>query len=339
MGYSEMASMPVDDLTRTYAIEREQQTLGRVSTSVVICAYTMQRWQDMCAAVDSVLAQEHPVDEVLLIIDHNDELFDAAVSLYGADSQPKVLRNNATRGLSGARNTGLLAASSDVVAFLDDDAQAESGWSRAMVAHYDIPDVEGVGGCAVPRWPVGRPWWLPAEFDWVVGCSYVGQPTAVAPVRNFLGCNMSMRRDAMVLVDGFDSAVGRVGSKPTGCEETELCIRISQRRPSALLVFDPDMRVLHTVSTERTTFRYFARRCYHEGRSKAMVSRLVGSADGLSSERTYVMKVLPKAVARGLASCGFSGLVRATVVIAGVVLTSLGYAKGRLDALSDGAGQ
>ena len=173
----------------------------------------------------------------------------------------------------------------------------------------------------------------------MVGCSYTGQPTAVAPVRNFLGCNMSMRRDVMVLVDGFNSAVGRVGSKPTGCEETELCIRISQRRPSAQLLFDPEMRVLHTVSTERTTFRYFARRCYHEGRSKAMVSRLVGTADGLSSERTYVLKVLPKAVVRGVASFSVSGLVRSTVVIAGVVLTALGYAKGRVHAVFAGAGR
>ncbi len=331
--------MSVDDLSYTYAATPEQQTLGRVSVSVVICAYTMQRWQDMCEAVDSVLAQEHPVDEVLLVIDDSDELFETAVSYYAAGTYPKVMRNNFTRGLSGARNTGLLAASSDVVAFLDDDAWAESTWSRAMVAHYAAPDVEGVGGYAAPRWPHGRPRWLPAEFDWVVGCSYTGQPTEVAPVRNFLGCNMSMRRNVMVLVDGFDSAVGRVGSKPTGCEETELCIRISQHRPSARLLFDPEMRVQHSVSPERTTFRYFARRCYHEGRSKAVVSRLVGSRDGLSSERTYVTKVLPEAVVRGVASCSLDGFVRATTVVTGLVLTALGYVNGRLRALFDGLGQ
>ncbi|MEU0496668.1 glycosyltransferase family 2 protein [Mycobacterium sp. NPDC006124] len=301
---------------------------------MVICAYTMQRWQDLRASVDSVLAQEWPVDEVLLVIDYNDQLFEAAVDHYGADPRVKVLRNDAGRGLSGARNTGLQAATSDVVAFLDDDARAESSWSRAMVGHYGVEDVAGVGGYAAPQWPAGRPWWLPAEFDWVVGCSYVGQPMVVTPVRNFLGCNMSLRRDAMVSVSGFDSAVGRVGSKPTGCEETELCIRISQRTPSARLLFDPEMRVLHTVTGERTTFRYFVSRCYHEGRSKAMVSRLVGAADGLSSERSYVTKVLPRAVARGLASFSAAGFVRATVVVTGVLLTTLGYAKGQAEAAS-----
>lgn len=327
--------MPVDDLTHADTTA-DERLVGTVSTSVVICAYTMQRWHDMCAAVDSVLAQRLPVDELLLVIDHDDELFAAAVERYEGADKPKVLRSTGPRGLSGARNTGLRAAGSEVVAFLDDDARAEPGWSEAMVAHYAADDVAGVGGYATPDWPAGRPSWLPAEFDWVVGCSYVGQPTTVAPVRNFIGANMSLRRDAMTMVGGFDSAVGRIGSTPTGCEETELCIRISQRAPAARLLFDPDMRVWHTVSLERTSFRYFVRRCYHEGRSKAMVSRLVGSADGLSSERAYVSSVLPLAAARGLASCTVGGLVRAGVVAVGIAVTALGYLRGRLQPRSHG---
>jgi GT2 family glycosyltransferase len=304
-------------------------TARPVTVSVVICAYTTQRWQDTCAAVDSVLAQDCPVDEILLVIDNNDALYARALSWYGTNSIPTVLRNTNTRGLSGARNTGMYAAKADVVAFLDDDACAEAGWSRAMVAHYCDPDVEGVGGYAVPRWPLTRPAWLPEEFDWVVGCSYTGQPTALAPVRNFIGCNMSMRREVIRTVGGFNACVGRIGTKPTGCEETELCIRIRQLRPSAKLLFDPDMRVHHRVARERTTFGYFAQRCYHEGRSKAIVSTLVGPADGLSSERSYATSVLPRAVGVAFA--------RAAVVIAGLMLTTFGYADGRIRTALDGA--
>ncbi|BBY27919.1 glycosyltransferase family 2 protein [Mycolicibacterium sediminis] len=327
--------MSVGDLTHANATV-DGRLAGTVSTSVVICAYTPSRWQAMCDAVDSVLTQRLPVDELLLVIDHDEDLFAAALERYRGSVMPKVLRSTGPRGLSGARNTGLRAAGSDVVAFLDDDARAEPGWSEAMVAHYTAEDVEGVGGYAMPDWPDARPSWLPAEFDWVVGCSYVGQPTTVAPVRNFIGANMSLRRDALVMVDGFDSSVGRIGSKPTGCEETELCIRISQRKPAARLLFDPDMRVWHTVSRDRTTFRYFVSRCYHEGRSKAMVSRLVGASDGLSSERAYVSRVLPRAAARGLASCTRAGLVRAAVVAVGVAVTSLGYLRGRVGSRSRG---
>ncbi|MCV7423756.1 glycosyltransferase family 2 protein [Mycobacterium yunnanensis] len=303
-----------------------------ISVTVVICAYTMNRWDDTRAAVDSVLAQDRAVDEILLVIDHNEELYALACAQYAASpsggARPRVLTNGHARGLSGARNTGMYAATTEVVAFLDDDARADPGWSEAMVEHYRHPEVDGVGGYASPQWPLDRPGWLPEEFDWVVGCSYVGQPTALAPVRNFIGCNMSMRRRVITSLGGFNAQVGRVGSKPTGCEETELCIRITQHEPTARLLFDPSMRVQHTVVAERTTFGYFARRCYHEGRSKALVSSMIGARDALSSERTYTLQVLPRAIGRGLRSRTADGVTQAAVVVAGLLLTACGYGLG-----------
>ena len=69
------------------------------------------------------------------------------------------------------------AAHGDVIAFIDDDANAEPGWTRTLMRHYRDRRVACVGGYATPVWPECRPFWMPEEFDWVVGCSYVGQPT------------------------------------------------------------------------------------------------------------------------------------------------------------------
>ncbi|MBV6757276.1 MULTISPECIES: glycosyltransferase family 2 protein [Rhodococcus] len=299
-----------------------------VSCSVVICAYTTERWSDLCAAVDSVLTQSVPVLEVLLVIDHSEELFSRAERHFAAESRVTVLRNSESRGLSGARNTGVRASRGDMIAFLDDDARAEPDWYRVSAAHYSDPDVLGVGGFASPAWPADRPVWMPAEFDWVVGCSYVGQPTRIEPVRNFIGCNMSLRRTVFDAVDGFSDGIGRVGKTPVGCEETELCIRIRTHQPTARLLFDPAMKVVHRVSDDRTTFRYFLSRCFHEGVSKALVSDLVGAGDALSSERAYTARVLPRAVVTGITSPRHGGLSRAGAVIAGFTVTAAGYARG-----------
>jgi hypothetical protein len=84
-----------------------------------------------------------------------------------------------------------------------------------MIAHYDDPMVHGVGGSATAVWTGGpRPRWLPAEFDWIVGCTYVGQPTRTAHVRNLVGCNMSFRREVFDIAGGFSDRIGRVGTKP-----------------------------------------------------------------------------------------------------------------------------
>lgn len=296
------------------------------SLSVVICAYTTRRWIVMCNAVDSVLAQDWSVSEVILVIDYCDDLFDRAQERFVSEGRVRVIRNAEKQGLSGARNTGVRVASGGVIAFVDDDASADRGWARILMDHYRNPCVWGVGGSAVPIWPAERPTWMPEEFDWVVGCSYVGQPTRVAPVRNLIGCNMSLRRSAFDLVGGFRSEVGRVGSTPTGCEETELCIRV--RAHSGRILFDPEVRVRHRVTRDRTTLRYFVRRCYHEGVSKALVAELAGASDGLSSERAYTFRILPRAVLRGLGSKRKAGLARAGVVVLGLAVTTSGYLHG-----------
>lgn len=303
---------------------------GLVTYSVVICAYTMKRWQALCRAVDSIRDQDVPVHEILVVVDHCEELEHAATRYFESRPGVRVMPNRYAQGLSGARNTGAEAAGGDVVAFLDDDAYADPEWYRVSAAHFADPNVLGVGGHARPSWPHARPSWFPAEFDWVVGCSYVGQPVTVARARNFLGCSMAFRRETLESAGGFHTGIGRVGTLPVGCEETELCIRITQRDNEAVLLLDPGMRVTHSVSPDRTLFRYFVSRCYHEGMSKAVISGMVGSHDALSSERSYTLRTLPRAVLRGLRSPRDGGAARAAAVCAGLAVTATGYVRGRL---------
>lgn len=241
-----------------------------------------------------------------------------------------VLESDGVRGLSGARNTGVRAARGDVVAFLDDDACAQPGWAQALLRHYRDPRVAAVGGYAAPVWPEGaRPHWMPAEFDWVVGCSYTGQPTALAQVRNPLGCNMSIRRSVFDDIGGFRSEVGRVGNHPVGGEETELCIRIGASSPGARVLYDPEAVVHHSVSPDRTTLSYFRRRCYHEGMSKAVVTEIAGVGKPLSAERAYTTRTLPRGFLRELAAPKRGGIQRAGAIVFGLAATTAGFLRAK----------
>jgi GT2 family glycosyltransferase len=307
------------------------------TVSVIICAYTLQRWDDIRSAIDSVLIQTVAPHEILLVIDHNAELLERAREAFPS-SLVRVLANDEQRGLSGGRNTGVKAAGGEVVAFLDDDAAAEIDWIERLGRHYENPNVFGAGGHASPLWPEQRPSWLPREFDWVVGCSYTGQPTELAAVRNFIGCNMSLRRSVFAEVGGFSHGIGRIGKTPLGCEETELCIRLLQHFPAAQLMYDPRMRVVHRVTVDRVERRYFLRRCYSEGLSKALVSQLVGSSHALASERTYATRTLPLGILRGLADSILGGrqrgsrssaVARSVAIVVGLCVTTTGYVTGK----------
>jgi hypothetical protein len=219
------------------------------------------------------------------------------------------------------------------VAFLDDDASAASGWLERLAAWFRDDAVVAVGGRIDARWLAGRPHWFPPEFDWVVGCTYVGLPTEAAAVRNVIGANMAFRRSVFAAVGTFTTGIGRIGRRPLGCEETELCIRVRQTLPGATIVYDPAARVRHTVPPERATWTYFVERCYAEGLSKAQVSASVGSRDGLASERSYTARVLSRALWSGVRDTATNrdgaALQRSAAVAIGLASASVGYLAGR----------
>ena len=310
--------------------------MSDLTVAVVICAYTEERWDDIVAAIDSVKRQTPTVDELVLVIDHNAALAERGRANF--TDGITVIENAHQNGLSGARNTGIENTKADIVAFLDDDAEADPGWVAALLTAFDTDHVVGMGGTVNAAWLTARPLWWPREFDWVVGCSYTGLPTAVADIRNPIGANMAVRRSAFTAVGGFSPAIGRVGKHPVGCEETELFIRIHQHQPNSIVRFRPDASVAHKVPGTRANFDYFRRRCFAEGLSKAVVAKLVGSGDALSSERSYSTKILPAGVLRGLRQ-GFTGdtngFRRAGAIVAGLGLTTAGYVRGRLDKGTD----
>jgi glycosyltransferase involved in cell wall biosynthesis len=304
--------------------------------SVVICAYTLERWSQIGAAVESVRRQTRRPAEVVLVIDHNPELLARAEAAF---PDVRAVPNTGTRGLSGARNTGVARATGDVIAFLDDDAAADAHWVERLLAAYSDERVIGVGGGVVPDWAVPRPPWFPDEFLWVVGCSYEGLPRARAAVRNPIGANMSFRRSAFTAAGGFHADMGRLGKDAAGCEETEFSIRAARSRPEARIVLEPTALCRHRVTADRCTRAYFRRRCWAEGRSKALVGRLAGTDSALSSERAYVRRTLPVGVLRGLrdlARGDLSGGARAWAIAEGTALTVAGYLRGRAESARAG---
>ena len=315
---------------------------GQVDVSVVVATYNRERWDELDACVSALGRQTVAPVEVIVVVDHNPDLLALAKR---ALSSATVVENHHARGLAGARNTGIEAASGSIIAFVDDDARPDPDWLEQLHACFADPNAVGAGGALIPRWANGEPRWLPSEFYWVFGCSYTGLPERLAPVRNPIGANMAVRRQTLEEIGGFRE--GGAGDEPRAIrsrgvvraqgnvpDDTDLAIRVKQRWPRSVWLYQPEARVHHTVTRERASLSYFIRRSFEEGAGKARLSAFVGSEHGLSSERRHLRVVLPQAIGRDLRQLLHGdpqGGLRAVAIVVGVISSAAGFVIASLD--------
>lgn len=305
----------------------ESTSDSSLDVSVVICAYTEQRWDELLAAVKSVQEQSVPAREIIVVIDNNPALLSRV-----REALPDVIaaENSGGRGAGEARNRAVGLAAGSIIAFLDDDAVARPEWIERATSAFENPQVIGVGGTIEPIWEEGRPLWMAEEFYWTLGCTYPGLPTEPAPIRNLIAANMFVRREAFLELGGFRAGFGKTGTR-SGTEETDLCIRANQRWPESIWLHDPAVAVRHKVSGSRSRLSYFVSRCYDEGIAKASIVEFVGGRDGLAAERYYTARILPRGFARGVAAGlrgDVTGLARSASIVAGLTATVVGYLVG-----------
>jgi glycosyltransferase involved in cell wall biosynthesis len=101
---------------------------GRYWPSVGVVLPTRDRPAELKAALDSVLAQDYPGPLEAVVV-HDRSQPDQAL----AGERVRVLANVRTPGLAGARNTGILALDTDLIAFCDDDDDWLPGKLTAQV--------------------------------------------------------------------------------------------------------------------------------------------------------------------------------------------------------------
>ncbi len=293
-----------------------------LSYSAIICAYTLQRWDRLVEAVQSMQTQSLPVREIVVCVDHNPDLLRRATELWAPVAGVEVIENHYPGRLGSARNSGLERVSGDVVVFLDDDAVVPPDWTERLDAIYSAePVVQALGGGPQPIFEVPRPDWFPHEFGWVFGCAYRGLPTTRAPTGRLIGAGMTVRRAAVLAVGGFHS---------DDHDDMDLSHRVADRFGDESVVYDPALQVSHHVTAQRLTWSYFWRRCYTVNRGKVLAFHDLEQAGNQTADLAFVRHALLSAIPGYLASGSAAGVKRSAAVIAGIALAALGNLAGRV---------
>ncbi len=298
------------------------------TVSVIICAYTERRLPYIYDAVRSVLDQTRPADEILLVIDHNPELFNRLKAEL-ADKVRVVHHDEGERGAIPADNLGIDLAGGEIVAFMDDDACADRDWLDRLLRHYHDANVAACGGRLISTWDNGRPGWFAEELDWLVGGTYKGHPETRRPVKKLIMCNMSVRRDVFRTTGLFDTSFGRRKDWGTGTE-SEFFLRMKQQLPDATVIYDPEAIVYHRVPDRRANLRYLVLRSYNEGFHKALIRHAFAAParEVLATENAYLRYAMNSMTGKLARFYRRGNLGQAAAMMTSVAATGAGYLAG-----------
>jgi GT2 family glycosyltransferase len=250
--------------------------------SVVVCSYNGSRTIRDC--LEGLSRVDYPNFEVIVVDDGSaDGTADIA---RGYDV--RLIRTE-NRGLSSARNTGLEAATGEIVAYLDDDAWPDPHWLKYVAATFEATDHAGVGGPNLP----------PPGDGPIADCvaNAPGGPVHVLltdrEAEHIPGCNMAFRRASLEAIGGFDPQFRTAG------DDVDVCWRLRER--GWTIGFHPAAVVWHH---RRNSLRAYWKQQLGYGKAEALLWRKWPEKYNGAGHLTWAGRIYSRGLTRPLLCAG-----------------------------------
>jgi glycosyltransferase involved in cell wall biosynthesis len=257
------ASMNVMPRQQDYAMADQPDHGAHPPISVVVC--TRDRAELLQRCLSSLRHLDYLPYEVVVI--DNASRDDATARVVAAT--PFRYVHEERPGLDWARNRGIAEARHDIIAYIDDDAQANSSWLQGLAAAFADPLVAAVTGLVVPSEFVTPAQRLFEQYGGM-GKGITARQFQRASLRPHdliavhhlgVGANMAFRRKVFTDVGYFDTALD-VGTPAWGGGDLDMFHRVLAA--GLTLRYEPTAIVYHQHRRELAALR---RQLYANGRS------------------------------------------------------------------------
>jgi glycosyltransferase involved in cell wall biosynthesis len=195
---------------------------------------TFGRSDEIARMFDSLLLQDYPELEVIVVDQNDDDRVVRVVERYR--DRLTIVYLQSEKGKSRATNVGFKWVTGDVVGFPDDDCWYKPGTLADLAAGFAAnPDVGGITGVCVNEHGV------PSQGRWATEAQYVNR-------RNVFNCATSvtifLRTSAVRAAGDFNADLGvGAGSRWGSGEETDFLVRALDT--GCRVRFDPALQVHH----------------------------------------------------------------------------------------------
>jgi len=246
--------------------------------SVVVCTYNGSRTIRGC--LDGLKRLDYPNYEVIVVDDGSTDGTADIVDEYDV----RLIRTE-NRGLSSARNTGLHAATGEIIAYIDDDACPDTHWLKYLASTFSATNHAGVGGPNIP----------PPDDGPIAECvaNAPGGPVHVLlsdrEAEHIPGCNMAFRKACLEAIGGFDPQFRVAGDDVDVCWQLQEC--------GWTLGFHPTAMVWHH---RRNSVRAYWKQQRGYGRAEALLKKKWPEKYNGTGQLTWAGRIYSRGLTRAL---------------------------------------
>lgn len=243
-----------------------------IKISTIICTFKRQDY--LRHTLRSMCEQSLPRDQYEIIVVDNaveaatqqvvEEFDDGLVNLRYITEEEV--------GLNRARNTGLKVAAGRYVAYIDDDARADTNWLEALVCAFEqaTPTPAAVGGRVWLDWQGEKPNWVSERH--LALFTYVDHGNGARSLENdeyLVGANLAFEKDALSSIGGFDPNLDRQGAVLLSGGDAGALAEL--RRMKKGVYYEPAALVWHSVLQSRKRPTWLLRRLFWDGASQPLI--------------------------------------------------------------------
>lgn len=252
--------------------------------SVVIPTRNRAPWLEGCLATLTDQTIDKGRVEIIVVDDGSTD----ETSQVAARFEVRCIRQEPA-GLNAGRNRGALAASGEIITFVDDDIYADPRWAGEMLRTFETTGCDAVAGRIELLFEASRPGWLSDKMlVFLSGFDLGDQPRRLGRPEIPRGANCGVTRRVFEKLGGFAPGLDRAGASLLSGGDNEFFLRLYAQ--GGTVAYAPGARVRHRVPADRLSKAWFRRRAWWQGITDGLLERNCSGRQGAKAMAHEVVR-------------------------------------------------
>lgn len=223
--------------------------------SIVICTYNNA--ESLNITLQQLIIQKlaHPEMVELIVIDNNSQDNTAEILQTLTCNEMHYKHYFESRqGVSYARNTAIEKAAGEYILSTDDDAEIPPYWIERYINKVLTTGADCIFGTISVIWDQPKPWWYDDQrYQGFFATIDYGDKAFQVKTKStpFFGKNFCIKKNVLLAMGGFNTALGRKGTDLIGGEEILLFFRLIEEQK--IIQYDPDLAIAHRLKPREYT--------------------------------------------------------------------------------------